>query len=304
MLVVTPAIANLIRENKTFRINSAIQTGAKHGMHAARRRAVQALERTGKCTKEDVLAKANNARRTGRADRQRRTRHVRRRRRRRRQGRKTATADTARRSNRARQSTDERNSIAQPLSNASARGVTLHGNAANRTDSGRPRLHHRRSARDAARRAAAAARRAARARSPRAMGLVTDEQLAQALAEQMGHAGRQPGRHRRSRPKCSSWSPRRWPRSTASCPIALPRRHADGRDVRSAEPRRSWTSCGPSWATTSGAVVATERDMLKALDRYYAAGGESVESLVARHGGRRRAGRRRRRRSAKTARST
>ena len=32
MLVVTPAIANLIRENKTFRINSAIQTGAKHGM--------------------------------------------------------------------------------------------------------------------------------------------------------------------------------------------------------------------------------------------------------------------------------
>ncbi len=32
MLVVTPAIANLIRENKTFRINSAIQTGAKLGM--------------------------------------------------------------------------------------------------------------------------------------------------------------------------------------------------------------------------------------------------------------------------------
>ena len=31
-LVVTPAVANLIRENKTFRINSAIQTGAKFGM--------------------------------------------------------------------------------------------------------------------------------------------------------------------------------------------------------------------------------------------------------------------------------
>ena len=31
-LVVTPSIANLIRENKTFRINSAIQTGAKFGM--------------------------------------------------------------------------------------------------------------------------------------------------------------------------------------------------------------------------------------------------------------------------------
>ena len=31
-LVVTPAIANLIRENKTFRIDSAIQTGKKFGM--------------------------------------------------------------------------------------------------------------------------------------------------------------------------------------------------------------------------------------------------------------------------------
>src|SRR5580658_4666171 len=32
VLVVTPAISNLIRENKTFRINSAIQTGQKLGM--------------------------------------------------------------------------------------------------------------------------------------------------------------------------------------------------------------------------------------------------------------------------------
>ena len=31
-MVVTPAIANLIRENKTFRIDSAIQTGKKYGM--------------------------------------------------------------------------------------------------------------------------------------------------------------------------------------------------------------------------------------------------------------------------------
>src|SRR5262249_29835411 len=31
-LVITPAIANLIRENKTFRIDSAIQTGKKYGM--------------------------------------------------------------------------------------------------------------------------------------------------------------------------------------------------------------------------------------------------------------------------------
>jgi len=31
-MVVTPAIANLIRDNKSFRIDSAIQTGKKHGM--------------------------------------------------------------------------------------------------------------------------------------------------------------------------------------------------------------------------------------------------------------------------------
>jgi twitching motility protein PilT len=31
-LVVTPAISNLIRENKTFRIDSMIQTGKKFGM--------------------------------------------------------------------------------------------------------------------------------------------------------------------------------------------------------------------------------------------------------------------------------
>jgi len=30
--VVTPAIRNLIRENKTYRIDSSIQTGRKHGM--------------------------------------------------------------------------------------------------------------------------------------------------------------------------------------------------------------------------------------------------------------------------------
>jgi twitching motility protein PilT len=32
MLVMTPAISNLIRENKTYRIDSSIQTGRKHGM--------------------------------------------------------------------------------------------------------------------------------------------------------------------------------------------------------------------------------------------------------------------------------
>jgi twitching motility protein PilT len=32
MLVMTPAISNLIRENKTYRIDSSMQTGAKEGM--------------------------------------------------------------------------------------------------------------------------------------------------------------------------------------------------------------------------------------------------------------------------------
>ena len=44
MLVVDSAIANLIRENKTFRITSAIQTGAEKGHATARRPHVQALE--------------------------------------------------------------------------------------------------------------------------------------------------------------------------------------------------------------------------------------------------------------------
>jgi twitching motility protein PilT len=56
-LVVTPAIGNLIRENKTFRINSAIQTGAKLGMTLLDDALFQ-LWRTGKCTKDDVLAKS------------------------------------------------------------------------------------------------------------------------------------------------------------------------------------------------------------------------------------------------------
>jgi len=57
MLVVTPAIGNLIRENKTFRITSAIQTGAKLGMILLDD-ALFKLWREGKVTKEDVLVKA------------------------------------------------------------------------------------------------------------------------------------------------------------------------------------------------------------------------------------------------------
>ncbi len=57
-LVVTPGIANLIRENKTFRINSAIQTGAKFGMQLMDD-ALFHLWSDEKVTVEDVLAKAH-----------------------------------------------------------------------------------------------------------------------------------------------------------------------------------------------------------------------------------------------------
>ena len=59
ILVVTSGISNLIRENKTFRINSAIQTGAKHGMQLMDD-ALFKLWRDQICTLEDVLAKAHN----------------------------------------------------------------------------------------------------------------------------------------------------------------------------------------------------------------------------------------------------
>jgi twitching motility protein PilT len=59
VLVVTPGIANLIRENKTFRITSAIQTGAKFGMQLMDD-ALFKHWRDEKCTVEEVLSKAHN----------------------------------------------------------------------------------------------------------------------------------------------------------------------------------------------------------------------------------------------------
>ncbi|MBN1591194.1 MAG: type IV pilus twitching motility protein PilT [Pirellulales bacterium] len=58
MLVITPAIANLIRENKTFRITSSIQTGAKLGMQLLDDHMYDIWKR-GIVTKEEILAKAN-----------------------------------------------------------------------------------------------------------------------------------------------------------------------------------------------------------------------------------------------------
>ena len=60
LLVVTPGIANLIRENKIFRITSSIQTGSKHGMMLLDDNIFN-LWREGLITKEDGLAKCNNA---------------------------------------------------------------------------------------------------------------------------------------------------------------------------------------------------------------------------------------------------
>jgi twitching motility protein PilT len=59
ILVVTPGIANLIRENKTFRITSAIQTGAKFGMNLMDD-ALFKLWREEKCSVEDCLGKAHS----------------------------------------------------------------------------------------------------------------------------------------------------------------------------------------------------------------------------------------------------
>jgi twitching motility protein PilT len=58
MMVVTPAIANLIRENKTYRIESSIQTGSKEGMFLMDE-ALFKLWKAGLCDKEEVLLKTS-----------------------------------------------------------------------------------------------------------------------------------------------------------------------------------------------------------------------------------------------------
>ncbi len=56
MMIVTPAISNLIRENKTYRIDSSIQTGSKDGMFLMDDTLFK-LWREGLCEKEEVLLK-------------------------------------------------------------------------------------------------------------------------------------------------------------------------------------------------------------------------------------------------------
>src|SRR5207248_7936010 len=60
MMVVTPAIQNLIRENKTYRIDSSIQTGRKHGMFLLDESLFK-LWKEGLVEKEEVLMRASRA---------------------------------------------------------------------------------------------------------------------------------------------------------------------------------------------------------------------------------------------------
>lgn len=59
MMVVTPAIQNLIRENKVYRINSSIQTGRKYGMFLLDESLFK-LWKEGKVEKEEVLLRSSN----------------------------------------------------------------------------------------------------------------------------------------------------------------------------------------------------------------------------------------------------
>ena len=57
-MVTPPALANLIREDKTFRLHSAIKTGRKYGMQLLDD-ALFNLWKTGICEEHDVVIKAN-----------------------------------------------------------------------------------------------------------------------------------------------------------------------------------------------------------------------------------------------------
>jgi twitching motility protein PilT len=59
MLVVTPAIANLIRENKTYRVTSSIQTGQKLGMQLLDDHMFR-IWKQGIVEKKEILFRANN----------------------------------------------------------------------------------------------------------------------------------------------------------------------------------------------------------------------------------------------------
>ena len=58
ILIATPAVRNLIRENKTYQINSMIQTGKKFGMQLLDD-AIMDLLQKGRIDPDEAYAKAN-----------------------------------------------------------------------------------------------------------------------------------------------------------------------------------------------------------------------------------------------------
>jgi len=62
VLVATPAVRNLIRENKTFQLPSAVQTGRKYGMQLLDD-AIMDLVHRGRVDAEDAYLKANDKQR-------------------------------------------------------------------------------------------------------------------------------------------------------------------------------------------------------------------------------------------------
>jgi twitching motility protein PilT len=59
VMIMTPAISNLIREGKTHMLYQAIDTGAKHGM-ISMDKALSELVRQGLVHPEEALSRANN----------------------------------------------------------------------------------------------------------------------------------------------------------------------------------------------------------------------------------------------------
>jgi twitching motility protein PilT len=59
ILIATPAVRNLVRENKTYQINSMIQTGKKYGMQLLDDAIMELLEK-GWISPDDAYNKAND----------------------------------------------------------------------------------------------------------------------------------------------------------------------------------------------------------------------------------------------------
>ncbi len=249
MLVVTPAIGNLIRENKTFRITSAIQTGAKYGM-ILMDDSLFNLWREGKCAKEEVLIKAHipdelnlriaKAERgifedEGEAER-------------------APSATAKMRQALTVPAVHARREAACAVSEVECERFELwrfecdevfsseqsrwqYGNAADRPDPGRLGLHQRRPIGAIARGAAAAAGPTA-GQSGRGPGLRHRRTAGPGTGRTVGHAGHSPGRHRRSAAGPGLCHRADGP-ALSDRAGQFSRRHADDRRLRSAESHRS-----------------------------------------------------------------